>query len=168
MYFNSENYSESLRYFYLAKESYLKSGNELLVALAISNIGFIYLKNSSSYEKALSSFKSLLEISIKLKNEQYISMAYINIANIYLKFENYKVAIKFINKAKFYYRKSNNSLGLLECDYIKCEIKLKQGKLFEARKISTNNIIFADELKDNELISKVNILDKQIETKIKG
>jgi signal transduction histidine kinase len=93
-----ENYNESLEFHRKAIELNKKTGNKILEAINIGNMGEIYMKKGDS-RKALQLLHQALEIEQKLGFKSGIIYLYYTLGDTYSKINNETEALKYFNKS---------------------------------------------------------------------
>ncbi len=91
-----KKYNESLNYYDLILNIYIKTNNKIGIAYYYNETGSVY-KDFKKYEKALTNYRKSLSIYKEANDSKNQYLIYNNIANIYLNFKkkNFKIASEY-------------------------------------------------------------------------
>ncbi len=92
IYWETENYSEALNYFFQSLELNKKLGNKNAIKSIYNSIGMIYT-DLGQHEKALEAFNENLKIEKSVNNKEDLASSYLNISMAYENLEKFQEAV---------------------------------------------------------------------------
>ncbi|NOR46031.1 MAG: tetratricopeptide repeat protein [Candidatus Delongbacteria bacterium] len=132
------------------------------ISVATGNIGLIYLAQGD-YEKALDYFEKDLNLCQEIGDKTGTSYAFNNLGNVYKETNDSEKALEYCNKSITIDRELGLKPHLMGCLYNKLEILYRSNEYQVAKEDLKEVQLLSQELKDNEMISKVSILKEKLD-----